>query len=424
MTAAAPAAAEPPDVAASEDQRGLRRGTLLLWIAAGAVLVALASGLWWWQVARWQATTSDAYVGGDLAQVSAQVAGTVKAVYVHTGQQVGQGETLVELDDTDARIALAQAEAQLAKAVRGVRGLSGSVIAAQAAVAQRHSDAVAAGAQLRGAQAALDKADSELARQSGLAAQGFVSPESLASVRAAVATARSARDAAQGALDAAQAATGQAQAQAGSASAQVLGGPLESQPDVALAVQAVRQAVLALARTRILAPIAGIAGPRSAQLGQRLTPGSPIVSIAPLEAVWVDANFKETELASLRVGQKVSLNADVYGSSITYRGQLAGIAPATGSALSLLPAQNATGNWIKVVQRVPVRLWLAPSQLTAHPLQIGLSVSVAVDLRDQQGPRLGMLPASAAAQRTAVYDLPEQDAQARVARILAANAGR
>lgn len=424
MTAAAPAAAEPPDVAASEDQRGLRRGTLLLLIAAGAVLVALASGLWWWQVARWQATTSDAYVGGDLAQVSAQVAGTVKAVYVHTGQQVGQGETLVELDDTDARIALAQAEAQLAKAVRGVRGLSGSVIAAQAAVAQRHSDAVASGAQLRGAQAALDKADSELARQSGLAVQGFVSPDSLASVRAAVATARSARDAAQGALDAAQAATGQAQAQAGSASAQVLGGPLESQPDVALAVQAVRQAVLALARTRILAPIAGIAGPRSAQLGQRVAPGSPIVSIAPLQAVWVDANFKETELASLRVGQKVSLTADVYGSSITYRGQLAGIAPATGSALSLLPAQNATGNWIKVVQRVPVRLWLEPGQLTAHPLQIGLSVSVAVDLRDQQGPRLGMLPASAAAQRTAVYDLPEQDAQARVARILAANAGR
>jgi membrane fusion protein (multidrug efflux system) len=416
--------ATPSTPAPIEDRSGLRRRRSLIFIAASALLTAMAVGLWWWQVARWQATTSDAYVGADLAQVSAQVAGTVKAVFVHTGQQVRAGDVLVELDDTDARIALAQAEAQLAKAVRGVRGLSGSALAAHAAVAQRHSDAAATAAQLQEAQAAQDKAESELARQADLAARGFVSPESLTTARAAVATARAARDAAQAALESAQAATGQAQAQATAASAQVLGGPLESQPDVALAAATVRQAVVALSRTRILAPVGGVAGPRAVQLGAHVTPGSPIVSIAPLNAVWVDANFKETDLAALRVGQKATLTADVYGSSITYRGLVAGTSPATGSALSLLPAQNATGNWIKVVQRVPVRIWLQPEALASHPLQVGLSVNVTVDVHDQQGPRLGILPAAAAAQRTPVFDLPDLNAQARVARIVAANMGR
>ncbi len=401
-----------------------RRRVLLAAIGAATLVGLLLVGLWWWQWARWQATTDDAYVGGDLAQVSAQVVGTVKAVRVQTGQQVHEGDVLVELDDTDAKVALAQAEAQLAKAVRAVRGLSGTAVAAQAGVAQHRADTSAALAQLRGAEAALDKADSELARQSDLAARGFVSPESLTAVRAAQATALALRDAAKSSLEASQAAAGQAQAQASAAGAQVEGGPLETQPDVAMAAQAVRQAALALARTKVLAPVDGIAGPRAVQLGEHVAAGAPIVAIAPLQGVWVDANFKETELAGLRVGQKVQLTADVYGSDVTYEGQLAGVAPATGSALSLLPAQNATGNWIKVVQRVPVRIWLKPQPLAAHPLQIGLSVSVTVDLHDQQGPRLGILPAAAAPQRTPIYDTPDIEAQTLVARIVAANAGR
>jgi membrane fusion protein (multidrug efflux system) len=397
-------------------QRGLLAVALLV-----LVLAAAASG-WWWAVARWQATTSDAYVSADLAQVSALTTGTVKAVAVHAGQQVRQGDLLVELDDSDARIALAQAEATLAKAVRAARGLSGSAQAAQAGVLQRRADAEAARANLAAAEAALAKAQSDLARQTALARQGFVSPEALAGVRTAVQTAEAARAAAAEAVQAALAAGTQAQAQARSATAQVDDGPLLAQPDVALAAAGVRQAVLGLARTRILAPVDGVAGPRSVQLGERVAPGTPVLGLVPLDGVWVDANFKETELAGLHVGQKVRLTADAYGSGVVYEGRVGGITPATGSALSLLPAQNATGNWIKVVQRVPVRIWLDPAPLAAHPLQVGLSMNVTVDLHDRSGPRLGLLPQAAAVQRTPVYDEAAREADERIRRIVAANA--
>ena len=422
---AAPAPAPAPDAAAEPNALLARRRRRGLAVVAVVVLLAAAVGaVWWWTVARWQATTSDAYVGADLAQISARTDGTVQAVAVHAGQQVRRGDLLVELDASDARIALAQSEAQLAKAVRGVRGLASSALAAQAGVAQRESDVAAARAELQAADTALAKARSELARQNGLAAQGFVSPESLVGFRATLQTAQAARAAAASGLVAAQAGTGQAQAQAQGARAQVEAGALAAQPDVALAAAGVRQAVLALTRTRILAPLDGVAGPRSAQLGERVAPGTPIVALVPLGGVWVDANFKETALAKLRVGQPVTLTADAYGSSVTYRGKLAGIAPATGSALSLLPAQNATGNWIKVVQRVTVRIWLEPAALTAHPLQVGLSMSVNVDLHDQSGPRLGLLAQAAQAQRTDIYDGAARDADARVAAVIAANAGR
>lgn len=409
------------DVAVNARRLHQRRRGLML-VALAVVLVAGGSAAWWWTSARWQATTSDAYVNADIAQVSALSVGTVKAVAVHAGQLVREGDLLVELDDSDARIYLAQAEAVLAKAVRGARGLSGTAQAAQAGVLQRRSDVDAARANLAAADTALARAQSELARQSTLAEQGFVSPEALTTLRAAMRAAQANRAAAASAVDAARAGTGQAQAQALAATAQVDGGPLASQPDVALAAAGLRSAVLGLARTRILAPMDGVAGPRSVQLGERVVPGTPLLSLVPLGGVWVDANFKETELASLRVGQDVHLTADAYGSGVKYSGKLGGITPATGSALSLLPAQNATGNWIKVVQRVPVRIWLDPSPLAAHPLQVGLSMNVSVDLHDQSGPRLGLLLQAAQAQRTAVYDGATRDADALVQRIVAANA--
>jgi membrane fusion protein (multidrug efflux system) len=251
-----------------------RRTRALTVVATVVVLAAAGSGAWWWTVARWQATTSNAYVGADLAQISALTAGTVKAVAVHVGQQVRQGDLLVELDDSDARIALAQTEAELAKAVRSVRGLAGSARAAQAGVAQHRSDVETARAQLQAAETTLATAQSELARQNALAEKRFVSPETLVNFRAAVQTAQAAREAAASVLAAAQAGTGQALAQAQAASAQVDSGALASQPDVALAAANVRQAVLALARTRILAPVDGVAGPRAVQLGERVAPGS------------------------------------------------------------------------------------------------------------------------------------------------------
>lgn len=397
-----------------------RRG--LLAVALVTLLVGAGAGLWWLVVGRWEATTSDAYVNADIARVSALTSGTVKAVAVHAGQQVRQGNLLVELDDSDARIALAQAEATLDKAVRGARGLSGTALAAQAGVQQHRSDAQTARANLAAADSALAKARSDLERQSALARQGFVSPETLTALRTAVQAAQASRDAAASAVESAQASTGRAQAQAQAATAQVDGGPLAAQPDVALAAAGVRQAVLALARTRILAPVDGVAGPRSVQIGERVSAGTTVISVVPLGGVWVDANFKETELAALRVGQPVRLTADAYGSSVVYTGRVGGITPATGSALSLLPAQNATGNWIKVVQRVPVRVWFDPAPLAAHPLQVGLSMNVAVDLHEQSGPRLGLLQQAAQPQSTDIYDGAARDADALVQRIIAANA--
>lgn len=251
--------AQPDDNALLPRRR--RRGLLLVGLAI--LLVAGGVTTWWWTVARWHATTSDAYVNADLAQVSALTAGTVKAVNVHAGLQVRHGDLLVELDDSDARIALAQAEAALAKAVRGARGLSGTAQAAQAGVLQRRSDVDAARANLVAADSAWAKSRSELARQAALAQQGFISSEALTNLRAAVRAAEANRAAAASAVDAALAGTGQAQAQAQAATAQVDAGPLLAQPDVELAAAGVRQAVLALARTRILAPIDGVAGPRS-----------------------------------------------------------------------------------------------------------------------------------------------------------------
>jgi membrane fusion protein (multidrug efflux system) len=402
--------------------RRRRRG--LAMVALVAVVAALGAFAWWWTVARWRASTSDAYVGADIAQASAWTAGTVTAIHVDTGQQVRRGELLVTLDDSDARIALAQAEAALAKAVRAARGLGSTALAAQSGVAQRDSDVATAQAQLQGAETALAKAQSELARQQRLAAQGFVSAETLVNLRAAVQTAQAGREAAASARLAAEAATRQARAQAQGAQAQAGPGALVTQPDVALAAAGVRQAVLALARTRITAPVDGVAGPRAAQLGQRLAVGAAAVPIVPLGAAWVDANFKETDLAALRVGQAVTLAADAWGGAVTYQGRLAGIAPATGSALSLLPAQNATGNWIKVVQRIPVRIWLDPAALAAHPLQVGLSMQVTVDLHDQSGPRLGLLAPPATAAPESPSAAAEREAETRIAAVIAANAAR
>lgn len=416
-----PASAQAPGNTDTALAHRRKRGLLI--VAAVVVVAALAAGVWWMTVARWRATTTDAYVSADVAQVGALTSGTVKAIHVQSGQQVRQGEVLVKLDDSDARIALTQAEATLAKAVRGARGLAGSVRAAQAGVTRQRSDVDVARAQLQAAQATLAQANSELARQSRLVARGFISQEAMSGFRASAQTAQASRDAAASALAAAQAGTGAAQAQAQVAQAQVGQGALLAEPDVSQAAAGVRAAVLALARTRILAPLDGVAGPRSAQLGEHVSPGTPIVSIVPLGRVWVDANFKETALAELRIGQPVTLTADAYP-SIRYRGKVAGISPATGSVLSLLPAQNATGNWIKVVQRLPVRIWLEPSPRAAPPLQVGLSMRVEVDLHDQRGARLGLLPQAMQPQRSTIYDHAARDAEARVAAVIAANAGR
>jgi membrane fusion protein (multidrug efflux system) len=365
-----------------------------LGLIAGVIAVAaLAYGGYWTLALRYHQSTNDAYVNGNVVQITPQVSGTVVAIRADDTQFVSAGQALVQLDEADARVALDQAEAQLARTVREVRNLFATSAQLQAAVELRASD--------------LATASQDLARRERLATSGAISSEEL----------QHARDAVKGV----QASLAAAQQELTAHRARVDGTTLENHPDVLSAAAAVRSASLSYARTRLPAPVAGYVAKRSVQLGQRVNPGAPLMAIVPLDQVWVDANFREAELAAMRVGQPVALTADLYGHSVRYHGTVAGFGAGTGSAFALLPAQNATGNWIKIVQRVPVRIALDAHELAAHPLQIGLSMTVDVDTRDRSGPRLPALAAVTPNYETDVFRSNGALADARVRQIIAAN---
>ncbi len=344
-----------PTAPANQGNRARHWGLLAL--GTLVILGAIGWGTHWLLVGRDFESTDDAYVSADIVQITSQVPGTVTAVYVDDTQGVKRGELLASLDPADAQIALNSAEAGLARAVRSVRGLFAQRDALRAQIAQRAAD--------------LQRAQSDLARRQGLLADGAVSGEELAHARDAVSVAQAALDAAREQLNATE--------------AQISGTTIETHPQVLAAEAAVRDAALALRRTQLRAPVDGVIAKRSVQVGQRIAPGSPLMVVVPLRDVWVDANFKEVQLRSMRVGQPVELHADLYGGAVTFRGRLAGLAAGSGSAFALLPAQNASGNWIKIVQRVPVRIALDPRELQAHPLRVGLSMNARVDVRDTSG---------------------------------------
>jgi membrane fusion protein (multidrug efflux system) len=369
------------------------------WHWLGAVLgVSLTAGavygLYWAQVLRYHQTTDDAYVGGNVVQITPQISGTVVAIGADDTQFVKAGQPLVRLDQADAKVALDQAEAQLARTVRDVRNLFATTSQLAAAAQLRETDLAAA--------------QSDLARRQRLGVSGAVSGEEL-----------------QHALDAvkaAQAGLAAARQQLAADRARVDGTTLQDHPQVRDAAAAVRSAYLALARTELPAPVSGFVARRNVQLGQRVSPGTPLMAVVPLEQVWVDANFKEPQLARMRVGQPVTLTADLYGSHIVYHGTVAGFGAGTGGAFALLPAQNATGNWIKIVQRVPVRVALDPHEIAVHPLQIGLSMKADVEVRGGTGgARLPELASSAVAWSTDVFGSSNTLADARVQAIIAAN---
>ena len=387
-------------------------------------LLALGAGAYWWWVGQWQASTSDAYVGGNLVQVTALTSGTVKAVLAAETQPVALGQPLVELDGADAQAALAASEAALAKAVRSVRGQFAATGQASEGVRQRSADLSGAQAGAQAARATLARAESELARQAALAQRGFVSDQALVAARESVVVAQAQYRAALASASGARAGIGGARGQLLAAQAQVERTTLANHPDVLSAAAAVRQAFLSAARSRIVSPVNGTVGKRTVQLGQHVSPGSPLMNVVPLSEVWVDANFKETALTSVRIGQPVTLTADFYNSAVKYSGTVAGLSPATGSAQSLLPAQNATGNWIKIVQRLPVRIVLDHAALAAHPLRIGLSMNVTIDVHDQSGAALRPVAPAPAVETTPVFDGQFAQAQERIDRIIADNAGR
>ncbi|MDR1994894.1 efflux RND transporter periplasmic adaptor subunit [Azonexus sp.] len=396
---------------ATDDSRGAnpKRKQALLVIASVVALAGIGWGLYDWLVLSHYEETDNAYVQGNLIQITPQVGGTVTAIFADETEPVQAGQVLVRLDPADTGVALTQAEAALGQTVRQVRTLYLNNASLAAQVRLREAD-------LAKAHTLLATAQQDLARRQGLTG-GAVSGEELAHTRDQV-------TAAQSALDAAEANLAAAREQLSSNQALTDGTPVEQHPSVQAAAAKLREAWLAAHRTELPAPVSGYVGKRIVQLGQRVAPGSPLMILTPLDQLWVDANFKENQLRGIRIGQPVTLTADVYGGKVKYRGKVAGLGVATGAATALLPAQNATGNWIKVVQRVPVRIALDAEQIKAHPLRVGLSMEARVDISDQSGAELAAAPRLEPIAQTQVYAEADSGAEALIQKIIAQNMGR
>ena len=382
-------------------------------LIAVAVLVAVggvAYAVYWALVLNHYESTDNAYVQGNVVQLTPQVGGTVVAINADDTDHVKAGQTLVKLDPADAQVALEQAEAQLAQTVREVRTLYANNGPLQAQIALREAD-------LARAQTEVGKAQDDVSRRSPLLTSGAVGREEFNHVSAQLTTSRSSVAAAQSAVQAAREQL---------ASNQVLtdGVAVEQHPNVARAAARVRESFLALKRADLQSPVDGYIAKRSVQLGQRVQAGTPLLSVIALNHVWVEANFKESQLQNLRIGQPVKLVADVYGKQVPYRGSVEGLGAGTGAAFALLPAQNATGNWIKVVQRVPVRIALDAAEVAAHPLRVGLSMDAKVDISQTGGRMLADGSRASASTQTAVFEQNSAAADAEVRRIIGANGGR
>jgi len=354
---------------------------------AATLAVALLAGAYAAQAdGRW-VSTEDAYVEGNVVQVTPQVGGVVTAIRADNTDRVEPGAVLIELNGVDAQLSLDAARANLARSVRQVRGQFAMAGQDGATVALRKVD--------------LARAEEDVARRSALARIGAIPGEELVHAQQAVRTAR--------------AALAVASEQLKRNHALIDGTTVESHPDVQAAAVQLRNASVALARTKVVAPVGGVVTRRGVQVGQRVAAGAPLMSVVPLDHLWVTANLKESQLRNVRIGQPVRLTTDLYGEGVVYHGRVLGQDAGTGSAFSLLPAQNATGNWIKVVQRVPVRIALDPAEVAAQPLQLGLSMRVEVDTETRDGKRLVAAQGQPQVYTTAVYadELAQADAQVR-----------
>ncbi len=382
--------AQPQDKAAPEKKGGGKRKLMLFIVLIVVVLAGL--GVWAYHelYGRFNESTDDAYVNGNVVEITPLVTGTVTSIGADDGDLVHAGQVLLQFDPADAKIALQNAQANLAKAVRQVRGLYSNVDGMKAQVNARRSD--------------VQKAQDNFNRRRSLAAGGAISQEELSHARDD--------------LSSAQSALNNALQQLASTSALVDATVISDHPDVQVAAAQLRDAYLANARTTLIAPVTGYVAKRTVQLGQRIQPGTATMAVIPLNQLWIDANFKETQLRNMRIGQTVEIESDIYGSDIKYSGTIDSLGAGTGSAFALLPTQNATGNWIKIVQRVPVRIHINADELAKHPLRIGLSTVVDVDLHDQSGPVLAQQPPQKASFTTNVYDQQLGEADAMIARLI------
>jgi membrane fusion protein (multidrug efflux system) len=360
-----------------------RRRKFLLVIGSAFAILALAWVLYWLLVLSQRETTNDAYVVGDQVAVAAQTAGTVVNVLAEETQRVEAGQVLVQLDPTDSQVALAHAAGTLALSVRQIRQQGASAEQSDANILSRQLD--------------LQWAQAELARREPLLAQHAIAPEELRELESKVALAQAGLQA--------------AQRQSRAVHALVDGVPAELNPAVQEARAGYLQAWIAASRATVRSPVAGYVARRNVQAGQQVSSGQSLFTIVPLDKLWVEANFKEGQLRALRIGQPVRISSDLYGGAVAYHGRIAGLGVGTGAAFSLLPAQNASGNWIKVVQRVPVRIALEANELVRHPLRIGLSTTVNVDTNDRRGASLAAAPDTRAIASTAIYAADLQAAE-------------
>jgi membrane fusion protein (multidrug efflux system) len=374
---AAPAAALAPSAAPQASNQ--RRKRLFAILGAAVVVVGLFTLLWFWLTAD-DITTDNAYVDADVALVTPLYGGPVAAAYVSNTDRVKKGQVLVLLDSADAKIAVAQAQAELGQVERKVRGYYASDAALGGQVDSRNADIARADAQLASAAADFARARVELSRRQALSASGAVSGDELTQSQNAFSNAKAALDGARAARAQAAAQKTAAQGERSVNSALIEGVSLDANPEVAAARAKLAQAELNLSRTHISAPIDGVIVRNAVQVGQMVQAGQTLMTIVPIQAVYVNANYKEGQLRNVRLGQPATLTADLYGHSVKYHGKVAGIGGGTGAAFSLIPAQNATGNWIKVVQRLPVRIALDPAELQAHPLRVGLSMDADIDV--------------------------------------------
>ncbi len=354
------------EAAAGKAGRLRQRKLWLTRFALALAAIALLYGLWYFLIGRNHVSTDNAYVNAEVAQVTPLINGQVTAVRVSDTQAVRKGDVLLMLDQANARIGYAQAEAELARARRMFRQASATSTALSAQLDARRAD-------IARAQADYDQARIDLDRRLALQPSGAVSGEELSSARKAFAAARAG-------LAQARSNQGAAAGELAANQAMISNATVETDPMVLTAKAKLAAAQLDLDRTIIRAPIDGIVTRRQVQIGQRVAQGSAVMTIVPLAQVYVDANFKERQLRRVKPGQPVTLTADLYGGDVEYHGRVVGFSGGTGSAFALIPAQNATGNWIKVVQRVPVRIAIDPKELAAHPLRVGLSMEVEIDV--------------------------------------------
>lgn len=378
-------------------------------VIGAVVLGGVAYGAYHQFLANKVEHTDNAYVQANVIQVTPAVGGTVLAIGADDTDLVKAGQVLVKLDPADAQVALDQAQAQLAQTVREVRTLFANNGSLQAQIQLRKADVAKA-------QNEVSRAQDDVNRREPLVASGAVGQEEFNHSRAQLQSAKAALTATQSALNAAQ-------EQLASNQSLTEGTTVAQHPNVARAAARVREAYLALKRVDMVAPVNGYVAKRNVQLGQRVQAGTPMMSLVTLDQAWVDANFKESQLQKVRMGQAATMTADVYGQKVVYHGTVVGLSAGTGAAFSLLPAQNATGNWIKIVQRVPVRIALNADEVKAHPLRVGLSMEVEVDVSQSTGLMLADAPRQQPVAQTLVYDNLQKDADALVHRIISANAG-